>query len=79
MSTVLAFSGHMEEAVQLLERIFEFYHASQVKPEFHYRTLSLVMAGLAVYQGVALLCKRIKKLHFVRLKKNYGISQKCFN
>lgn len=44
-------SGHKEEAILLLKNMLKYYEESQIKPEFHYRIVILILERLSTYYG----------------------------
>lgn len=52
MSDVLKDSGRMEQAVFLLEKLMGHYERSRVKPEFHFRTVILIVSRLSMCYGI---------------------------
>ena len=51
MANVLATTNRLSNAVELLKKILFSLKGSQVKPEFHYRHLLLILGRLSVYSG----------------------------
>lgn len=51
MANVLATINRLSNAVELLKKILFSLKGSQVKPEFHYRHLLLILGRLSVYSG----------------------------
>lgn len=75
MSDALATNGQLEKSVLLLEKMFKFYKDSRIKPEFHYRTVILILGRLSSYYG--LLHVYEKELSFA--EKGIATSMGCAN
>lgn len=49
---VLAVEGQTEQAVFLLEKMFNYYEKSRIGLEFHYRIILLLLGRLSAYHGI---------------------------
>lgn len=60
MADALQDAGEMSEAILLLENMMNHYKRSRIKPEFHYRTVVLILARLCAFYGMAGNCEKEK-------------------
>lgn len=51
MAIALADEGLFERAIFMLEKMMEYYQKSRVRPEFHFRTVLLIVGRLSGYYG----------------------------
>ncbi len=51
MATALHHEGKLEDSLYLSEQLYEYYKKSTVRPEFHFRTLLLILAQLSILLG----------------------------
>lgn len=53
MATALRRSKKREDGLYLVEKLYEYYKMSTVRPEFHFRTFLLILAELSIVLGTS--------------------------